>query len=244
MRFVIPMAGLGQRFTEAGYPSPKYLLEAHGRTLLEWAVGSLPLELADLILFVGLASHAAHAPLEGVLERVSAGRAHRWIVLDAPTGGQAETVLAAAEWIDNEADLLIFNIDTAFRSETLSARLRDPSAKRDGILGSFAGQGDHWSFARLDAAGIVTETAEKVRISEHALTGLYHFSRGADFVRVARRALAQGERSGGEYYIAPLYNHLIQEGRRFMLDPVQQLIPMGTPQELEHFRRGAPPCTV
>ncbi|MBF0161704.1 MAG: glycosyltransferase family 2 protein [Magnetococcales bacterium] len=242
MVFVIPMAGLGQRFTAAGYQGPKYLLEAHGKTLLEWSVGSLPLALAEQIIFIGLAQHLRNAPVQASLERATAGRPFRWVLLEEPTGGQAETVLAATEWIDHDSDLLIFNIDTAFRSPTLHRRLQQPREKRDGILGSFPGEGNHWSFARIDPGGRVEETAEKIRIADHALTGLYHFSRGSDFVRVARQALARQERNGGEYYIAPLYNQLIREGRHFVLDPVDLLIPLGTPQELERFRQAEQPC--
>ena len=45
MNFVIPMAGRGERFKKAGFSLPKMLIESHGKTLLEWSVDSLPLEL-------------------------------------------------------------------------------------------------------------------------------------------------------------------------------------------------------
>lgn len=45
MNFIIPMAGKGERFKNAGFELPKMLIEAHGKTLLEWSVDSLPLDL-------------------------------------------------------------------------------------------------------------------------------------------------------------------------------------------------------
>ena len=237
MRFIIPMAGMSRRFRDAGYAAPKYLIEAKGQTLLERSLRSLPLELADLVIFIVLQEHLDGFDAADRIERIMGERPYRIVALPKATRGQAETVLAAADWIDPDRDLVIFNIDTTFLSERLRTALLDPAAKCDGILGSFQASGPNWSYARLDADGYVAETAEKVEISHHALTGLYHFTRGDDFVRVARKAVQQDQRSGGEFYVAPLYNDLIAEGRKFVLDPAQSFLPLGTPEELEAFLR-------
>ena len=41
MNIVITMAGIGRRFQEAGYQMPKYMIEAHEKTLFEWSMESL-----------------------------------------------------------------------------------------------------------------------------------------------------------------------------------------------------------
>ncbi|KKW30914.1 MAG: Nucleotidyl transferase [Candidatus Uhrbacteria bacterium GW2011_GWD2_52_7] len=92
-----------------------------------------------------------------------------------------------------------------------------------------------WSFARTGPGGLVEETAEKVQISDNALTGFYHFSRAGDFFEAAAAAVAAGETARGEFYVAPLYNRLIAAGRRFVLDPVSELVPLGTPEEVAAF---------
>ncbi len=35
---VIPMAGLSKRFASEGFNLPKYMLEAHGKSLFHWAI--------------------------------------------------------------------------------------------------------------------------------------------------------------------------------------------------------------
>ena len=45
MNFLITMAGEGRRFREAGFTVPKMLIEAKGKTLLEWSIDSLPLKI-------------------------------------------------------------------------------------------------------------------------------------------------------------------------------------------------------
>ena len=167
MNFVIPMAGEGRRFVEAGYTLPKPLLPAHGKTLLEWSVDSLPLELASVIVFVGLKAHDAQWHYESKLRQMYAGLPLEFIWLDAPTRGQSESVLAAARFCAPDKPLLIYNIDTAFRASALPAALLAGDA---GILGSFESVEARFSFAATDTNGMVVRVTEKEPISNHALT--------------------------------------------------------------------------
>jgi CTP:molybdopterin cytidylyltransferase MocA len=224
---IVPMAGAGRRFTQAGHRLPKYALRARGRPLLAWALDSLPLERFSRVVLVAQRDAVADADPLALLDPATAARVTDLVLLDGLTAGQADTVCAASAHID-ERPLLIFNCDTHFVSPTLAARLADPSLCGDGLLGSFEGQGTHWSFACTDADGVVTQTAEKRRISDHCLTGLYHFTRGSDFLRACESPVTEA----GERYIAPLYNVLIAQGRRFRLDPVSRFVPLGTPDEL------------
>ncbi len=238
--YAVAMAGRGERFARAGVSVPKYMVEARGRTLFEHSLASLPFGPGDKAVFIALREHEEKYGLREFIK----GRCRApWelLLLPAPTRGQAETVLAARELVPAGAGLAIYNIDTAFRSPGLAARLADPAARLDGVIGAFKlGREDaKWSFARTGPDGTVTETAEKVQISDNALTGFYHFSRAADFFETAAAAVRGGETSAGEFYVAPLYNRLIAAGRRFALDTAETLTPLGTPEDVEVFRRGA-----
>ncbi|MBT9486940.1 MAG: NTP transferase domain-containing protein [Rubrivivax sp.] len=224
---IIPMAGAGRRFVQAGHLLPKYALRARGRPLLAWALASLPLPQFDRVVLVAQRDAVAAADPLSLLDRETASRVTEIVLLDGLTGGQADTVCAARHAID-ERPLVVFNCDTHFQSPTLAARLADRDADDDGLIGSFAGAGSHWSFARVDAQGRVLETAEKRRISEHCLTGLYHFRRGSDFLLACDNPVPEA----GETYVAPLYNPLIARGRCFRLDVVSHFVPLGTPAEL------------
>ncbi|MBI4802319.1 MAG: hypothetical protein HY796_07320 [Elusimicrobia bacterium] len=244
--YAIAMAGRGLRFAEAGFSLPKYMIEAAGRTLFEHSVFSLPLQLAAKIFFIALSEHEQTFRLSAFIKEklgrsAAAGLAWELALLDAPTRGQAETVLKIQDLVPPESALAVYNIDTCFSSATLAARLADPRARRDGVIGAFklAGPDPKWSFARTGPGGAVVETAEKVQISDNALTGLYHFSRSADFFEAAGAAVRGGETERGEFYVAPLYNRLIAGGRRFVLDEAEELIPLGTPEDVAAFRRKA-----
>ena len=230
---VIPMAGAGSRFLKAGYSVPKYLIEKNGKTLLELSLSSLPLEFARKVVFVAMKEHTQKYDLLTLLRRLVQPEKVELLTLEAQTNGQAETVLAAKEYIDVDSDLIIYNIDTVYRSSQQYRMLQDPKTKHDGILGAHMHAGNNWSFARVDSSGFVIETAEKRRISRHALTGFYHFSLASDFLEVAQRHVESNTRFASEFYVAPLYNDLIQSGRRFVLDNVDAFVPLGTPDELD-----------
>lgn len=233
MNIVIPMAGMGSRFVEAGYAIPKPLLPAHGKTLLEWSIDSLPLDLASRLVFVGLKDHRDGYGLETEIQRLYGAYNPSFLWLDETTRGQAETVYLAASLLDPEAGLLIFNIDTAFRSTGLRERLL--RTDHDGVLGSFDSDQPRFSFASTFADGAVGEVREKVAISTNALTGLYHFSSTSDFFKAAGDAIAADEREKGEFYVAPLYNSMIARGARFVLDPCERHWILGTPAEYAEF---------
>jgi dTDP-glucose pyrophosphorylase len=157
------------------------------------------------------------------------------IGLRGVTDGQLCTVLAARAELDPSAALMIFNTDTVVESH-LDKTLRDLDENVDGILGVFRARGDHWSFARLDDTGRVVETAEKRRISEWATTGMYYFADTEQFVAEGNAMVRADERTNREFYVAPLYNRLINAGANIRVDVADAVWPLGTPDELEAFR--------
>jgi dTDP-glucose pyrophosphorylase len=197
-------------------------------------VDSLPWGECERLVFVGLAEHEKDFGLSARIHAwYGGGPKLEFVFLPGVTGGQAETVLAGREYIQPDKPLLIFNIDTAFHSPTLARVLANPA--NDGVLGAFDSDEARFSFAAVDATGQVTQVAEKVPISNHALTGLYHYRRAGDFLAVADEAIKKNERVKGEYYVAPLYNALIARGRKFVLDRCTSHYILGTPAELQTF---------
>ena len=235
MTIVIPMAGHGQRFIDAGYQLPKYLLEAGGKSLLEWSVDSLPLDLASRTVFVALRGHEAQFQISERIRRLYGHRTEiHCVFLDQVTRGQSETVLSARQLIPETDPLIIFNIDTMFRSPSLRVNLGRDDV--DGVLGCFPSHEPRFSFATTDANGRITRVTEKEPISSNALTGLYHYRRAGDFINAASKALRDNQLTKGEFYVAPLYNVMIARGANLILDHSSVHCILGTPQEYEAFR--------
>ena len=233
---VIPMAGMSRRFTEAGYALPKYMLPLGGTTVFAHAVGSFAGLFAD-VPFLFIARHVAgtEAFLRAECARLGIADA-RIVMLEQPTAGQADTVALGLRGaaVDEGEPLTIFNIDT-FR-----ARFAFPAAPwfaaSDGYLEVFRGSGANWSYvgpAEGTSEPLVAATTEKRPISDLCCDGLYHFARAGDFHRALERERASP--SLPELYVAPLYNHLIADGRRIHYDVVAEgmITFCGVPAEYE-----------
>ncbi|MCE0493749.1 glycosyltransferase family 2 protein [Vibrio salinus] len=239
---VIPMAGLSSRFFKAGYEKPKYMLEAHGKTLFEHSVQSFS-RYFDSIPFLFITRNVFDTKKFVQEKAQKLGIRTFYIVeLNSDTRGQADTVfLGLTELFDQDVNIqgsiTVFNIDTFRPGFTFP----DEAFKGDGYLEVFEGSGDNWSFAKpiSDNDTQVAETAEKRPISNLCSTGLYHFSSVQDFLDAFQNALnrPKQEWEKGELYIAPMYNTLIAEGKSIhyhKIDP-SEVIFCGVPDEYTDF---------
>lgn len=231
MNIVIPIAGAGLRFSQAGFQAPKMLIEAAKRPLLYWALDSLkPYVSLDDAIFVCLKEHIEQHPLERVIRTYCPNA--RIIALDHITAGQAQTVLAARSLMHAEEPLLIYNCDTYMN---IGRDLFRSIKAIDGIIPVFQSQDPCFSYALTDDNGRVLQVAEKTVVSNHATTGLYHFSASRDFCEAAEEAFDKQQIINGEYYVAPLYNLLIQKGYKIHIAHVETCVPLGTPAQLQAF---------
>ncbi len=234
--FVIPMAGRGSRFIKEGFSEPKYMVKVKGKTLFEYSINSLPLDLADKLVFICLKDHEVFNVSKLINDKANHSNIEI-ILLDEVTRGQAETVYLTRDRIGNTDELLIYNIDTCFKSSSIRNLLLDNKQKKDGILGAFIDKSndDKWSFAKIDKGGGVVKTTEKEKISNYALTGLYHFSESIDFFEIAKEWIEEEKTVQNEFYIAPMYNDLIKRGKKYVIDVVDTFVPLGTPEEVKSF---------
>ncbi|MVO98836.1 glycosyltransferase family 2 protein [Paenibacillus lutrae] len=231
-QIVIPMAGRGQRFRNAGFHGPKMLLEAAGKPMLYWALDSLkPHFPMEKVIFVCLQEHLEQTRLKSV---ISAYCKNPVIVpIQSVTGGQAETVLKAQSFIDPDEPLLIYNCDTYMES-SIGTTIADQGSKADGIISVFPSYDPAYSYAQIDGRNRVVRVKEKEVISSMATTGLYYFHRSRLFTEFAEEAAARGS-GEGELYVAPLYNRLIAQGYTCLADAAHYCCPLGTPEEIRHF---------
>lgn len=228
MKVVIPMAGRGQRFIEAGYTTPKMLITVLGRPMLYWALDSLVRFDLTQSVFICLKEHLDNFPLRETIEDYC--REASVISIESVTGGQAETVLQAEDLIKPDEPLVIFNCDTYVKSPSLGTTIA--ANQSDGVISVFPSTNASFSYAELDKGGRVIQLREKEVISPFATTGFYHFAKARYFLDSAKYSIRQGTVQSSERYIAPLYNILIQQGFKFEADKAEACLPMGTPDQL------------
>lgn len=239
---VIPMAGEGKRFKDVGFEHPKYMIQVKGKTLFEWSLDSLPLDLAKRIIFVCLDEHEKRYHLSNFIREVFERRFpklnYKIVFIPKITRGQVETAFYCKDYINNDEPLVIYNIDTHFRSTRLNSRLLTVQNQNiDGILGAHKSKDPKLSFIELDENGFVKRTKEKQPISDLASTGLYIFTKGKDFVNAAEVMIKNDIKTKNEFFVSEIYNILIKKNKRFTVDIADEFIPLGTPDDVHNFSK-------
>ena len=108
----------------------------------------------------------------------------------------------------------------------------------DGYIPCFWGDSEDWSYARTLDNGYVQEVAEKKVISNNATAGYYYWKKGSDFVKYAEQMIEQNSRTNGEFYVAPVYNWAIRDGKKIGIGMVDEIYELGTPEYLESYLNG------
>lgn len=208
LNIVVPMAGRGSRFAKEGYALPKPLIPLRGYPMIQVVIQNLRPSVPHRFHFLILREHDETYGLAEKLRSWAPGCAI--IYVDKVTEGAACTVLLARDAIDNASPLMIANCDQ-YIDASIDTYLNDMDGA-DGLIMTMWADDDKWSFVRRDASGRVVEVIEKVVVSDEATVGIYNFARGSDFVRCADSMIAADERVNGEFYVAPVYNALADEG--------------------------------
>jgi NDP-sugar pyrophosphorylase family protein len=237
LNIVLPIAGRGSRFASAGYTVPKPLIPIHGAPMIETVVRNVRPACDHRFIFVALREHLDHLGMKEALETAAPGCVI--VPVEQVTEGAACTVLLARDLIDTDAPLMLANSDQWVDidiNEYLAAMQR---ASADGLIMTMTASDPKWSFVGLDRAGLVTRVVEKKAISDEATVGIYNFRRGRDFVHAADQMIRRNRRVNNEFYVAPTYNELIEDGARIAIFNVGSegagMYGLGIPADLDRF---------
>lgn len=235
LNIVIPMAGRGSRFVKAGYQLPKPLIQIHGRPMIEYVVENIRPKQECRFIFICLEEHLKQYDLKKRLEEIAPGC--QVVPVSHVTEGAACTVLLAEQYIDNDESMMIANSDQYVDidiNEYLAAM-----AGYDGLIMTMTADDPKWSFIKYDENRLVTLLREKEVISDEATVGIYNYSHGSDFVRYAKQMIEKNIRVNGEFYVAPVYNEMIEAGQKITYYNVGSedngMYGLGIPEDLEKF---------
>lgn len=232
LNIVIPMAGRGSRFANAGYERPKPLILIKNKPMIELVVNNLRPKCSYRFIFLCLEEHIEKYSLENFLKRMEPNSVI--VPVKEVTEGAACTVLLAKEFISNENPLMIANSDQYIDYPIDQYLLKGVGV--DGLIMTMTAYDNKWSFIKFDNKHFVTEVKEKEVISEEATVGIYNFSKGSDFVFAAERMIKKNIRTNNEFYVAPVYNEMIQDGKKITYCNIQGgMYGLGTPEDLDRF---------
>ena len=233
MNVLIPMAGAGKRFFDAGYVFPKPLIEVDNKPMIQWVIESLNLQ-ANYI-FIIQKEHQEKYNIKSVLKILQPEC--KIIELDHLTEGAACTTLLAKKYINNSDPLIIANSDQYINWNSSKALYDFNSKNLDGAILTFEAIHPKWSYAKCNEEGFVTEVAEKKVISKNATVGVYYWKHGSDYVKSAEQMIEKNIRVNNEFYVCPVYNEFLTKNKKVKIHNVDKMWGLGTPEDLNNFIR-------
>lgn len=231
MNILIPMAGAGSRFEQAGYTFPKPLIDVKGRPMIQVVTDNLNIK-ANYI-YVVQKEHRERYNLDTLLDLITPGC--RIVETDGITQGAASTALLAKGYIDNDAPLFFANSDQYVEWDSNEFLYKMNETEADGGIVTFNATHPKWSFAKVNKEGLVTEVAEKNPISDLATVGYYYWKQGSDFVKYAEQMIEKDIRVNNEFYVCPVFNQAIEDKKQIRTFNVDKMWGLGTPEDLSYF---------
>ncbi len=231
INIVIPMAGYGSRFSNAGYTEPKPLIPINGKSMIQIVVENINID--GQYIFIVRKEHYEKYGLEQHLNKIAPNC--KIIQIDAVTKGAACTVLLAEQYINTNVPLLIVNSDQYLEWNSNEFLYFAESDNVDGCISTFYNTHPKWSYAKLDDNGFVTEVQEKNPISTVATTGIYYWKNGGDYIKYANNMINKNIKTNGEFYVCPVYNEAIADGKKIKVLDCKKLWGLGVPEDLCFF---------
>ena len=231
MNVLIPMAGAGSRFANAGYTFPKPLIEVNGKPMIQVVVENLNVEAH--FIFLVQKEHYEKYNLKQLLNLIAPNC--DIIQVDGLTEGAACTTLLAKSFIDNDEPLMIANSDQFVEWNSNECLYAFTADSVDGGIVTFKATHPKWSFAKLGTDGFISEVAEKNPISDNATVGIYYWKKGSDYVKYAEQMITKNIRTNGEFYVAPTFNEAIGDDKKIRAKEISKMWGIGTPEDLNYF---------
>ena len=231
MNVLIPMAGAGSRFAEAGYTFPKPLIEVGNKPMIQVVTDNLNIEAHHI--FIVQKEHYQKYNLETVLKLIKPNCSI--VQVESVTEGAACTTLLAKKLINNDNPLVIANSDQFVEWNANEVMYAFSTEGIDGGILTFQSTHPKWSYAKKNDSGFVSEVAEKKPISTNATVGIYYYKKGSDYVKCAEEMIEKNIRTNNEFYVCPVYNQLIEKGGKVRTKDIRKMWGLGTPEDLNNF---------
>lgn len=240
MNIVIPMVGMGKRFSDVGYTMPKPLIEVNGIPIIQHAIESLNLD--GRYIFI-IRKNEFSDILKSLL--IDLKRDCEILEVDYLTDGTVNSILLSQNLINNSQELITTNCDQRTEWDSKAFINFTKNNEMDGCVATYPydnivlGQKSPYSFIKLNSNNIAIQLEEKLAISNLALCGIHYWRKGSDFVNSALELIKNNDRINGEFYVSKTYNYLIKDGKKIKHYPLKEgdFFSLGTPKDIEVYQK-------
>ena len=202
------MAGLGTRFSERGFITPKHLIQIDNKTLIEFAIESLNVEGQYIFIIRKTENFGENEHLKTILKKSK--KECKIIEIDYVTEGPASSCYLAKHLLNLEDELIISNCDQILEWDSNYFLTQTRTNNWDCSVLTYNSTDSKNSFIKCDENNNAIEIKEKEVISEFALVGVHYFKKSIFFVNSYEEIYKNNIRTNNEFYVSNVCNNLIQ----------------------------------
>jgi NDP-sugar pyrophosphorylase family protein len=243
MKIVIPMSGVGQRFIDAGFKTPKPLIVIDGKPMIEHVVNLFPGE--KNFVFICSQEHLNATNMRAVLESiVPEGK----IIGIAPhKKGPVYAVSQAFDQMADDEEVIVNYCDFSKYWDYADFLRHTRERHADGAISAYKGFHPHmlgttnYAFMR-DSKQWMLEIQEKKpftnnRMEEYASDGTYYFKNGAYVKKYFERLIQENIHINGEFYISLVYRLMAQDQLKISIYEIEHMLQWGTPRDVQDYQK-------
>ncbi len=240
---IIPMAGLGSRFSNDGYLLPKPLIPVSGKPMITRVIEDLPKSEAST--FIVRAEHVENFSVDQTIKKTTPDA--KIISLSETTEGQASTCLLGLDGVADDEEVFISACDNSFLFNEVKFNELKNRPDVDCIVWTFTkdelltAKPEAWGWIKLNPDGeTVDNMSVKVPVSDdpfndHAVVATFWFRRAGDFKAAYAKMVEENYRINGEFYVDSMPIFMQKLGKKSVIFPVDLYVGWGKPADLHLY---------
>ena len=254
INILVLMAGMGSRFIGEGFLVPKPMIQVNGKTILQWTTESCPFIKHNVkqqdsnvnLCFAVLSIHIKNGL--GEFLKSLYGDNITIIPFDEITRGNLDTARIACQHIKAGNDpVLILDSDNKYDHNGMDKFFGSiPNDMTSMAICCFDDMAkthpNKWSNARVkNQLAIEIREKDDKWINYPTLIGAFYFSKIDQFKNYADFIINNLSPVGGgdkkEYYMSMIPTHHAKIGQPVYVHMVKSVVPLGTPKDVEEFKK-------
>ena len=232
MIVLIPLGGLGTRFSNSGYNLPKPLINVMGKPIIFWLLDSLKIN-DNTIIYIPYNQELYKYRFEEQLKKRYPKFNFKFMILKENTRGAAETIYIALNDLNHDDSILCLDGDNFYTTDVINLW----NNKNSVVVFDDTSSENSYSYVKLNNDLFISEIKEKEKISNLACTGAYGFSSWKTLNEYCKKIIDNNIRQKNEFYTSTVIQEMLKDDIKFSINLIDDnnYICLGTPLHVRLF---------
>ena len=214
MKVIIPIVESTEYFPESEYFFSKPLVEVDEKPMILRVAENYERQIdIEEFIFIAPKEIVAKYSLEKLIS-INLESSTRVIIKEGETNGGLCSALLAIDYLEENSEVIVANMDELIENEMGKLVYNYRRVSADIGIGIYKSNHPRWCYAQIDREMNVRELAEKKVISKDAVAGMYYFRSKDILVENAKKAIMNGDKVNGSFYMSAAINQAILNNQK------------------------------